>query len=135
MGVTNVLFCFIFEFINMIILFSKTNVFATVGSYLTVTLLINLSKIYYSKTVKQDPTNLVNGVFEYDNAPEVFNRTKDQKFWERSTLSKITKVLYKGTRAVYASLIFYFVPFLYIVVNQNYHIERVVDILQKNNQI
>jgi hypothetical protein len=135
MGLVQVLFCFIFEFINMVILFSKTNVFGTVGSYLTVGLLINLSKIYYSKTVKQDPTNLVNGVFEYENAPLVFNKTKDMKYWERSALSKIGKVLYKGTRAVYASLIFYFVPFLYIVVNQNYQIERVVDILQKNNEI
>jgi hypothetical protein len=75
MGLTQVIFCFIFEFINMIILFSKTNTFATVGSYLTVGLLIGLSKIYYDKTIKQDPTNIVKDVFDYDNAPEVFNKT------------------------------------------------------------
>ena len=119
-GLMQVMFCFIFEFINMTILFSKANVYFTVGSYLTVSLLISLSDIYYSKTIGSDPTCVFNKVLDANHCLIVTNKSSSFKFGERSCSNKIQRVVYKCLRAIYASLIFYFVPFLYVIFNQKF---------------
>ena len=119
-GLTLTIFCFVFEFINMTILFSKPNVFFTVGSYLTVGLLISLSEIYYSKTIGVDRTCVFNKIMDANHALMVVNKSSDIKWADRTLISKIQRVLYKFLRAIYASLIFYFVPFLYIIFNQKF---------------
>lgn len=106
----------------MTILFSKTNVFFTVGSYLTVALLISISKIYYSKTIGADSACVLNNIMEKDCALYVEHKSSSIKFADRAFLNKIQRVVYKGLRAIYASLIFYFVPFLYIIFNQKFQI-------------
>ena len=43
--------------------------------------------------------------------------SKDIKFSERSCFHKFARVLYKSTRSVYVSVIFYFVPFYVLYLN------------------
>ena len=43
--------------------------------------------------------------------------SKDIKFSERSCFHKFARVLYKFTRSVYVSVIFYFVPFYVLYLN------------------
>jgi len=119
LGVCQLLFCFIFETINMIVLFSKTNVYLTLVSYLTVTLLKDLSSIYYDKTIGSESDNVLVGVFSEESCLEITNHTADIPYKDRSFFSKLTRATYKLFRSVYASIVFYFVPFLYIVFNQN----------------
>jgi len=131
LGFIQLLFCFTFEFINMVILFSKGNVYLTIVSYLTVTLLVDLSSIYYQKTIGCDKLEILKEVFDEANQLEITRKTKNVSFSERTCFSKFGKVTYKICRAVYASLIFYFVPFLYIVFNQNYMIARVLEMIKE----
>lgn len=131
LGLIQLLFCFTFEFINMVILFSKGNVYLTIVSYLTVTLLVDLSSIYYQKTIGCDKLEILKEVFNDENHLEITNKNKNVVFSDRSGFSKFAKVVYKICRAIYASLIFYFVPFLYIVFNQNYMIGRVLDMIEE----
>jgi len=67
LGFIQLLFCFTFEFINMVILFSKGNVYLTIVSYLTVTLLVDLSSIYYQKTIGCDKLEILKEVFDDEN--------------------------------------------------------------------
>jgi len=134
LGFIQLLFCFTFEFINMVILFSKPNVYLTIVSYLTVTLLVDISSIYYQKTVGCNKLDILKEVFDDENLLEITNKTKNVVFSERSLFSKFAKLTYKLFRAVYASLIFYFVPFLYIVFNQNYTVSRVLEMVKQQNQ-
>jgi hypothetical protein len=106
----------------MTILFSKPNVFFTVGSYLTVALLINLSAIYYSKTIGADASCVLNQIMGAECALSITTKSSHLKFADRSCSNKVQRVVYKGLRAIYASLIFYFVPFLYIIFNQKFQI-------------
>lgn len=45
------------------------------------------------------------------HAPKIIIKGKDIKFSERSCYHKCARIIYKGLRAIYASLIFYFLPF------------------------
>ena len=70
MGLIQLVFCFVFEFINMIILFAKPDVYLTIISYITVSLLTDLSKIYYNKTIDSDLDDVMKTVFNDENLLE-----------------------------------------------------------------
>ena len=61
----------------MVILFSKPNVYLTIVSYITVNLLVDLSKIYYDKTVDSDQDDVVKNVFDEKNLLK--NDSKNEK--------------------------------------------------------
>ena len=117
MGLIHLTFCFTFEFINMVILFSKPNVYLTIVSYITVNLLVDLSKIYYDKTVDSDQDDVVKNVFDEKNLLKNDSKNERKKYEKRGWFTKSTWYLYTFLRAMYASIVFYFVPFLYIVFN------------------
>jgi hypothetical protein len=115
LGVFQLCFCFTFETINMIILFSKSNVYLTIVSYLTVNLLVELNRIYYQKTIGSDATNMLREVFSDENRLPILKKTQTLDMDDRTCLGKVMRFTYKLFRCLYASIIFYFVPFLYIL--------------------
>ena len=51
LGLFHVLFCFVHEFINMIILFKTTTVKAATAAFLTVGLITQMNQLFYDTTV------------------------------------------------------------------------------------
>ena len=49
--------------------------------------------------------------------PKIVNRGKQIKFMKRSWFHMIARLTYKLLRAVYVSIIFYFVPFVVLFLN------------------
>ena len=77
LGLSRMIFCFIYEFINMFILFSRPTVYMAMLSYLCVTLLLTLNEIYYKKIIEEDPENILKKVFNKDNLPEIKDVDKE----------------------------------------------------------
>lgn len=70
LGLSRMLFCFLYEFINLFILFSRETVYLTMVSFFTVNLLINISTIYFTKIIAEDNSNILRHVFDEDRLPE-----------------------------------------------------------------
>lgn len=127
LGLCHVLFCFVHEFINMIILFNTTSVKDATAAYLTVGLVTQMNQLFYNTTVDNDTENVVNRVFDIKFAPVIKQKAKKDKFtqvsaeetlglfYKYSKRCKLARLIYAIIRGAYASLSFYFVPFLYIV--------------------
>ena len=114
----------------MVILFSKPNVYLTIVSYITVNLLVDLSSIYYKKTVDSDQDDVAKNVFyEYDLL-KYDSKDERNKYEDRSWFTTSSWLLYKFLRAMYASIVFYFVPFLYVVFNQKFQVNRVLELIE-----
>jgi len=106
--------CFLFELINIQILFSRANVYFTISSYITVDLLKGFGKFYFN-AIEKDNTNLLVRVMLPENSLEVSVRGKHFREQPMPTKQRILRICYNGIKQVYASVFFYFVPFLYIV--------------------
>ena len=133
------LFCFVYEFINMFILFSRPTVYLTMMSYLCVGLLITINTIYYTKIVGEDKENVLNHVFDGDYIPKL--KDSNYEIGEKKTMEKLkndpesefkedfsyklAETFYIIVRGVYACIIFYFVPYMYLFVAYSYSMAQV----------
>jgi len=106
--------CFLFEVINVQILFSRSNVYFTISSYITVDLLRGFGK-YYFNAIERDSANLLAKVMTKENALVVSVRGKHFKNNSKPLSIKFMMFWYKLIKIFYASLFFYFVPFLYVI--------------------
>ena len=70
LGISRMLFCFLYEYINMFILFSRETVYLTMVSFFTVNLLINISMFYYNKIIGEDMGNVLRHVFDEERLPQ-----------------------------------------------------------------
>jgi hypothetical protein len=84
LGFLHVMFCFVHEFINMIILFKTATVKEATGAYLTVGLVTQMNLLFYTTTVAKDTENVVSRVFDPKFAPEIKQKASTDKFTEVS---------------------------------------------------
>lgn len=80
LGLFHVLFCFVHEFINMIILFKTTSVKEATSAYLTVGLITQMNQLFYRTTVAKDTENVISRVFDVKFAPEITQKANTDKF-------------------------------------------------------
>lgn len=135
LGLIQLIFCFTFELINMIILFSKSNVQFTVGAYLTVTILKDLCSIYYNKTVGSDSNkDILKNIYSLKECQlPITHHSAEWKEKKGTWFRAQARFTYKLFRSLYASIVFYFVPFLFIVFTQNLTVNKVLNDLGKIN--
>lgn len=127
LGLCHIGFCFVHEFINMIILFNAETIFAATVSYMTVGILTQMNELFYDTTVEKDNDNVLKKVFDVENAPEIKKKNKKdnytmvtteeaiEMFQKESKWMKGARFIYAIIRGVYSSLSFYFVPFLFLI--------------------
>lgn len=112
---TQLLASVLFEFINISILYSRDSVYQTIILYINVELLTRFQQLYYN-TVKDSPSYPSNSIFEKENSFKIVRRSKDIPFAKRPPLNKIALTTYRFFDLLYASLIFYFLPYIYLIV-------------------
>lgn len=83
------MFSFLFEFLNILLLFGKTSVASTLGSYFSLSIIIYLQKMYYSVKIGGDKTYVLKDVFSAENTPIITWHDKDTTFYERSFVCKV----------------------------------------------
>lgn len=109
--------CAAFEVINVQILFSRINVYFTIICHITVDLLAKMQKFYY-ETVKDNSNIPSNTIFLEENAFKIMRRSKDIGFTERPLFNQLSRVTYKLFTLVYASIAYYFLPYIYLIWQQ-----------------
>mmetsp|Transcript_343 Transcript_343/g.627 ORF Transcript_343/g.627 Transcript_343/m.627 type:complete len:120 (+) Transcript_343:127-486(+) len=114
LAIIQMLSCFLFEIINIQILFSRSNVYFTISSYITVDLLRGFGR-YYFNALEKDSSNLLVNVMKPENQLEISVRGKNFETGEMHFIQRILRWLYKAIKIIYASIFFYFVPFIYVV--------------------
>lgn len=110
----------------------------TMLSYITVNLLITIGTIYYNKIVGEDRENVLTKVFDKKYVPVVkdgnyeigdkksqLNLQDNGEKDDFDTAKKMGETIYIIVRGVYASLIFYFVPYMYLFVAYGYSLAAV----------
>ena len=80
-------FCFVYESINMFVLFSRPTVLMTMLSYICVNLLISINSIYFTKIVGEDRENILNHVFDGNHIPELYDNNLE--IGEEKSLKKM----------------------------------------------
>ena len=117
MGLTQTLFAFVFTGYNTLILFTRVNVYFSMISYVTVSILVDMSGFYY-QALSDDQNNKLFEMFAEDNMPRIKNFNRDMSFSDRTCCNKICRFLFKLIRVIYVGWIFYFVPFLFMLLHQ-----------------
>lgn len=112
---TELLASAVFEYINIWILYSRENVYFTIILYINVELLAKMQQFYYH-TVQDSPNYPPNSIFEQGNAFKIIRRSKEVPFSRRPLLNKVGWIAYKFFDLVYASSIFYFLPYIYLII-------------------
>lgn len=113
--ITMVIF-WICEFINLMILYSKTSAFNTVNSFVTQTCVISVQTLYYGSMFGRDGSNKLKKVF--DTMPAIEWRSCQHSFRERCTIGKLNRLIYLVCRFKYVVILYYFGPHIYMLVNQ-----------------
>lgn len=121
----------------MFILFSRPTVYLTMMSYLCVNLLIGINSIYYNKIVGEDKENVLNHVFDGDYIPKLkdsnleigekktMEKLKDDPEFKDDFSYKLAVTFYIVVRGIYACIIFYFVPYMYLFVAYSFSMAQV----------
>ena len=114
-------FCFALEVINVLVLYSSTDVKAVLGNYIALTVLVSINETYYNHVILADRNNTLTDVFGADNNPQITwkrgKQPEEDTFASRSSRSKVMRVLYNFYRGIFVVFIFYFAPLLYLVLN------------------
>ena len=106
---------FIFEAINLLILFSKGTVYLTIIAYITVDVLKGFT-IFYFNSMESDTQNILREVLNQENGLEIKVTSKNFKGGKRMQMGMTIRLtVYKCIRLIYASAAFYFLPFLYLI--------------------
>jgi len=99
------------------ILFTRANVYFTIISYVTVTLIAELQTMYYS-AIKNDKNNVLFDMFNEEHRPKIKHRRKDINYFkDRSCNNKFQRFAFKLLRGMFVAVAFYFVPFLFLFVH------------------
>lgn len=99
----------------MKILFSRSSVYFTIVSYITVDLLAYLQKFYY-KSIMNSPSIPHNSIFDEDNQLKIIRRTKSIQFDKRPFCNKVSRFFYKTWSTLYYSVLYYFFPYMFVIV-------------------
>jgi len=113
-----VLICFVFEVVNIQVLFSRVNVYFTIGVYIAAELLKGFNGFYF-QAMERNKTNLLLKVMDPENALQMEVKKKTADWTKLSMVQKFGSIFFELVQLVYASFFFYFVPFLYIVLQGN----------------
>uniref|UniRef100_A0A7S3CM27 Uncharacterized protein n=1 Tax=Strombidium rassoulzadegani TaxID=1082188 RepID=A0A7S3CM27_9SPIT len=113
-----VLICFMFEVANIQVLFSRANVFLTIGVYIAAELLKGFNGFYF-QAMERNKTNLLLKVMDPENALQMEVKKKTADWSKLSMVQKFASIFFELVQLIYASFFFYFVPFLYIVLQGN----------------
>lgn len=116
--------------------------------YLTVDIITRLTYLYYSSCIDGDADNVLIRVFDSKFAPKIKPKMKHERYIDVNILSaakmfknesfklKIARAFYFVVRSVYASAIFYFIPFAYYIfihIYMLYHSEESILSAHKGN--
>lgn len=109
---------FYYSAMNVLILYTRINVYFTTICYVTVYCIQSLG-ITYLKALRTDKNNVTLDVFLPENRPRVVNHRSDVGSWQnRSKGNKCQRLLYKALRGFYVACIFYFFPFFFLYMHQ-----------------
>jgi hypothetical protein len=99
--------------------------------------LIGINSIYYNKIVGEDKENVLNHVFDGDYIPELkdsnleigekktMEKLKDDPEFKDDFSYKLAVTFYIVVRGIYACIIFYFVPYMYLFVAYSFSMAQV----------
>ena len=122
-------FCFVVEWISIILLFSSPTVKAVLGNFVSLTVLINMNKFYYNEVVKTNKNNDLSDVFE---TPLVITHTrKDERYKTGPCHVKVMNAIYLIYKWFYECVVFYFVPMAFLVINQFINFKLYTKIINK----
>ena len=99
------------EAINIYLLAYQYNVERCIIHFVALEVIMELNKIYLESLTD----NTLKSVLHCH--PVVEKKSKDIKFSDRSCFHKVARIVYKTSRSIYVSIIFYFVPFYVIYLN------------------
>lgn len=100
---------------------SRPNIYFTVGAYVSMYIVIDLLPTYFSSAINKDKYNILREIMDDSNAPKIINRRKDMKFADRDSMNKVFRVIFKMSRAIFVSVIYYFIPFALFYVSMYYN--------------
>lgn len=66
----------------------------------------------------RDRTNCSLVIYERENVPRVKWFNREHNFSERSCSNKVQRFIFKFSRLFYVSTVYYFTPFLFILIHQ-----------------
>lgn len=95
------------EFLNIYMLTYQSKIEFCIIHFVALEVVVELPKIFFES---QHYDNYLYNVFKAELAVE--NKTKNIKFSERTFFHKCARVAYKIMRCFYASVIFYYIPFI-----------------------
>ena len=95
------------EVVNIFLLTTYTSVDKCIINFVTLGVVLDLSKFYY-KALGDNSLKFV-----FDKPIKKTNKGAEIKISDRSCFHVFFRILYKFTRALYISTIFYFVPYYY----------------------
>ena len=84
MGAFQVLICLHMEFMNILILYSKTDESEVVECYVTQLAVISMSGLYFAEVVNTDRALILRNILDEENAPLIQWINKEHSFWERN---------------------------------------------------
>lgn len=93
----------------MLNLSNQATVERTIVDFITVEVIIELPKFYFEAMKEPELKTLMH------HPLEVIRKGSLIKFNERPLIDKLERVLYKGLRICYTAILFYFFPFLIIM--------------------
>ena len=120
LGSTQFVFAIIYEICNITVLFSRITVYFTIGSYITLEILFLMQKMYFNKNIMMDRSNYLKDVLLDQNAPKITWRDCNNKFQDRSFFHKFARINYCMFRGLYVSVLFYFVPFMFLYMEHDF---------------
>jgi len=80
LGFLQMVFAFVFELCNIIILFSRINVFLTIASFVTLDVLFRLQTMYLNNSIMLDRQNCLKDIMLDENAPKITMRDYKIRF-------------------------------------------------------
>ena len=121
LGAVQFLFAIVYELCNIIVLFSRVTVYFAISSYVALEILFLMQKMYFNKNILGDRLNLLKDVMLDCNAPRITQRSFNTFFKERSMFHKVARINYKFLRGIYVSVVFYFVPFMFLFIEHDFN--------------
>ena len=116
LGATQFLSCLWFTIMNSLILWTRINVYFTIVSYVTIKMISEIGKFYYN-CIKGDKNNVLLGVFQEQHRPRIVNYRRDMNGKKKSCNMRFQRLVFKMSRGIFVTCLFYFVPVFYIYYN------------------
>mmetsp|Transcript_12166 Transcript_12166/g.20508 ORF Transcript_12166/g.20508 Transcript_12166/m.20508 type:complete len:144 (-) Transcript_12166:66-497(-) len=91
--------------INLYLLTYQHTVDHCIIHFVALEVIMEMSQLYLEALTDEKAKEVLH------HHPKIVNRGKDIDFSKRSLFHKVARVIYKFMRAIYCSIIFYFIPF------------------------